>query len=212
MNPIGKLTDLGIVSSLLPGLVAYLVVRQCTARERKIDVTEAILHALAYTLLSHAIWAICTSLGSLIPTPEIVGLTLCAVFVGLVVSVTTNHRISYSLLRKLRLTRQAEFPTIWETSFVHAERELSEYAVFELDDDRRIMGAIRGVSSDCADGHICLEKCQWLSSELHNPSVPIEGWFLVQAKRVKSVHFIPRGETEDVRTPRTNSAPTTAPE
>ncbi|MEL6898841.1 MAG: hypothetical protein AAFP90_22305, partial [Planctomycetota bacterium] len=109
LNSIGKLSDLGIVFSLLPGLVTYLAVRLCTGRERKIEVTEAILHALAYTLLSHAVWALCCLPGSYIPTPDIVGLSLCAIAIGLALSVAINRHLAISTLRFLGLTRQPEF-------------------------------------------------------------------------------------------------------
>lgn len=171
----------------------------CTGRERKIDVTEAILHGLAYTLLSHALWAICQLPGSLIPTPDIVGLSFCAMAIGAGLSVAINRRLAFSSLRWLGLTRQPEFPSVWETVFQVSERDLGEYVVVELDDDRRMLGAILGVSPSQQNGHMCLQHCQWLPTQLHETSVQIDGWFLVPATRIKSVHFLPRINADEQR-------------
>lgn len=171
--------------------MTYLVVRLCTGRERKIDVSEAILQGLAYTLLSHALWSVCKLPGSLIPTPDIVGLSLCAIFIGLVLSVAVNRHLVFSSLRYLGLTRQPEFSSIWETTFKLSERQLGEYVVVELDDEKRIQGAILGVSPNDPDGHLCLQRCQWLPASPDSEPIPIDGWYLVPTKRILSVHFLP---------------------
>ncbi|WP_417736488.1 DUF6338 family protein [Rosistilla oblonga] len=208
LNSVGKLSDLGIVFALLPGLVTYLVVRLCTGRERKIDVTETILHGLAYTLLSHAVWVVCTLPGSLLPTPEIVSLTLSAIVVGLVVSLAINRRVAFRTLRKLGLTREPEFPTVWETTFKLSEHDVGEYVVLELDDERRILGAILGVSPEQRDGHIALQRSQWLPMTPNDATIQIEGWFLIPAARVCSIHFLPRYKANDAR--ETETTPTAA--
>lgn len=159
--------------------------------------TEAILQGLAYTLLAHALWAICQMPGSWLPTPDIVGLSLCAIFIGLLLSVAINRRLAFAALRRLGLTRQPDFPSIWETAFRLSENELGEYVVVELDDERRILGAIRGVSPYQSDGHLCLERCQWLPMRTDAGTIPIDGWFLVPTARIRSVHFLPGVENTD---------------
>lgn len=174
--------------------MTYLVVRLCTGRERKIDVTEAILHGLAYTLLAHALWAICMMPGSVFPTPDIVGLPLCALFIGMTLSFAINQQVVFAFLRKAGLTREPDFTSIWENTFRCSEDKVGEYVVVELDDDRRILGAVLGVSPHQTDGHLSLQRCQWLPTEPGGDTIPIDGWFLVPAARVKSVHFLPRGD------------------
>tara|TARA_R110002073_G_scaffold299268_1_gene466193 strand:+ start:11012 stop:11413 length:402 start_codon:yes stop_codon:yes gene_type:complete len=132
------------------------------------------------------------------PTPDIVGLSLCAISIGLVLSVAINRHLAFSTLRYLGLTRQPEFPSVWETAFQLSERQLGEYVVVELDDERRMLAAVVGVSPFDSNGHLCLQRCQWLPTVPDGDTIPISGWYLVPINRIRSVHFLPSGIESDV--------------
>lgn len=185
---IGSLDTLGAVFALLPGLLTYVIVRALTARERKLDAIEAILHGLAYTLLVHAIWAILT-LWSWIPTPDMPGLSLCAIGIGIVVAKISNSGWIYAFLRFCRITDEASWQSTWEASFRNAAKEIGEFAVLHLKDGRRLMGAVRGYSAEQSKGHIALDQCQWLMQE--GDPMPAVGLILIPGEEIVFVQHLP---------------------
>ena len=204
-----SLDSLGVLFALLPGLITLLLVRSLTVRGRKLDPAEAILHALAYTLLVHAIWAVLTGIGSFLPTPDLVGLSLCAVGLGLVLSWLTNSGAIYKALRAARLTREASWPSIWESAFKEFRATIGEYAVFEFKDGRRLLGAIRAFSAHQNEGHIYLDRPRWIDSDEAQPEQP--GTILVNASDISFVQFLPlASETDDAgRSAQTNDSAAT---
>ncbi len=183
------MSEIGFVFTLLPGLLTFIIVRTLTGRERKIDVTEATLHGLAYTLLTHALWELCKLPPTLIPTPDVVGLCLCSVLIGVLVSVSVKHRLAFGLMRYCGLTSEPEFPTVWETAFTLSSTELGDWVVIEFADGRRIMGAVKSVSPDHVEGHVCLQDARWLVSSSENP-ILLDGWFLTASKNIANIHFL----------------------
>lgn len=184
---VGKMETLGLLFSLLPGLLTYIVVRALTARERKLDAVEAVLHGLAYTVLVHALWALLT-LKSWIPTPEIVGLSFCSLAIGLMIAKCHSRGWIYNLLRRFGLTEESTWQSAWETSFREARAAGREYAVLYLKDGRRIMGAVRGFSSEQSSGHVAIDQSQWLNDE--NEVTAIPGLMLLSANEIWSVQFL----------------------
>jgi hypothetical protein len=188
----GAVDSLGLLFTLLPGLLTYVVVRALTARGEKIEPAEAILHGLAYTLVVHAIWFGLTALGSVIPTPDLIGLALTAVGLALGVAALHNSGRFYGLLRRWRLTNQPSWLTIWETAFrEYRGVRKGEYAVLHLKDGRRVMGAIRGFSPRQEKGHVCMERVQWLSDETGVKNPEHAGLHLFNADDVFVVEFMP---------------------
>jgi hypothetical protein len=192
---VGQIESLGILFTLLPGLITYLVVRALTERGRKIDAIDAVLYGLAYTLVVHAIWYALTHVGSWIPTPDIIGLCLTAVALGIVVAIIANTGVAYCVLRWLRITSEASWSTIWQTTFREFRRTEDEYAVLHLKDRRRVMGALRGYSSEQKEGHICLERVRWLDSDGARTEQP--GMHLFNAEDVAFVEFVPALKEKD---------------
>lgn len=207
---VGQVASLGILFTLLPGLITYLIVRAMTERGKKIDALEAVLNGLAYTLLVHAIWYFLTHIGSLIPTPDIVGLCLTAIGLGIAVAAIGNAGIHYKVFRWLGITSEPSWPGIWQSAFREFQHQ-GEYTVLHLKDRRRVMGAVRGYSNEQKEGHICLERVQWLDSA--NPATEHPGMHLFSAEDVAIVEFVPipkendHGERE---THATTTGPTTA--
>jgi hypothetical protein len=190
---VGKLDPaLGVLFTLLPGLVTFLVVRSLSARERKLDPTEVVLHGLAYTLIVHAIWQLLKSLGSWVATPDIVGLSLTAVAIGVLLAWLFNRAVLYSWFQRLGITDESNWASIWETAFREFRAQGGDYAVMHLRDGRPIMGAIRGHSASQVGGHICLESAGWLPSEGNAlPLVELPGRILLCPKDVAFVEFVP---------------------
>jgi hypothetical protein len=179
--------NLGLLFSLLPGLLTYIVVRALTARERKLDAVEAVLHGLAYTVLVHSLWELLT-LKSWIPTPDLAGLSLCSLVIGLTIAKCHSRGWIYNLLRRFGLTEESTWQSAWETSFRMARADGREYAVLYLKDGRRIMGAVRGFSSEQNAGHVAIDRSQWLSEK--NEATVIPGLMLLSANEILSVQFL----------------------
>ncbi len=186
---VGNVKSLELLFTLLPGLLTYLLVRSLTARERRVEATEAILHGLAYTLLVHAMWTVCTSIGTWFPTPDIVGLSLCSLLLGVVVSRLSNRGAIYEFLRRVGVTSESGWASIWESAFREFRTTRGEYGVFHSRDGRRIMGAIRGYSLQQSGGHICLERAQWLEGLEALAELP--GMVLIPADDVQFIEFLP---------------------
>jgi hypothetical protein len=206
---VGSVDSLGILFTLLPGLITFVIVRSLTARSRKMEPTDAILLGLAYTLLVHAIWTVLT-LASWIPTPDIVGLSLSAVGLGLFVSWLTNAGSAYRVFQWLRLTQESTWPSIWETAFREFRSNQGEYAVFEFTDGRRLYGAIHGFSADQRDGHILIDRAKWIHSNDENGDLPEQpGSLLIRADDVATVQFMPyeQGSQNVHRQSETTSGP-----
>lgn len=184
---VGKLESLGLLFSLLPGLLTYIVVRALTARERKLDAVEAVLHGLAYTVLVHALWELLT-LNSWIPTPDLVGISLCSLVIGLAIAKCHSRGWIYNLLRLCGITEESTWQSAWETSFRMARADGREYAVLYLKDGRRIMGAVRGFSSEQSAGHVAIDRSRWLCE--NNEVIAIPGLMLLSANDVLSVQFL----------------------
>lgn len=185
---------LGLLFTLFPGLLTFLIVRLLTAREKKLDAVEAILHGLAYTLLVNLIWELLCWPGSYIPTSDIIGLGLTSVALAIGLSLAINNRLTYRLLQRVRVTSEPEFATIWETTFRTARTEIGSYAVLTLDDERRIMGELRGFSPEQSGGHVMLAKWEWLTEDTKDTEefTANTGWVLIPAERIIVVQFLPR--------------------
>lgn len=184
---IGKLDSLGILFSLLPGLLTLVVQRALSGREQKLEAVDAILHGLAYTVVVHAVWAVLT-LWSWFPTPDIFGLCACAIVLGVVLAKCKNSGWLYGVLRFCGLSRESSWPTIWETAFREAPRLGSEYAVLYLKDRRRLMGAVRFYSHDQELGHVILDRAQWLDSA--DATASIDGMIIVSGSDIRFVQFL----------------------
>ncbi|HEX3552192.1 MAG TPA: DUF6338 family protein [Thermoanaerobaculia bacterium] len=187
---LGKIDSLGLLFTLLPGLLTYLIFRALSARGEKIDAVEAVLDGLAYTLVVHALWFSLKQLGSWIPTPDLLGLSLTAVGLGLSLATVYNSGTGYRMLRRLRLTGEPSWLTIWETAFREFRGvQKGEYAVLHLNDGRRVMGAIRGFSSQQKKGHVCLARVRWFSGTEASEEHP--GLHLFNAGDICVVEFLP---------------------
>lgn len=86
-----NLETIGLLFTLFPGLVTYLIVRLLTCRDSRLDAVQAILYGLAYTVLAHFFWAIAKWPGSYLPTPDIVGLGSTAIILGIGISVSLKY-------------------------------------------------------------------------------------------------------------------------
>lgn len=204
---IGKIESLGILFTLLPGLLTYLVVRLLTARGKELQTTEMVLYSLAYTLIVNATWALLKAVGSWIPTPDLVGLSLSAVAWGIAVSVGIMFGFPYNVLNCIKVTREGPCPTTWQSAMHVFRSKGGEYLLLNFKDGRRVLGATRGLPAQQKDGHFCLERVRWLSPGTDEIEQP--GLMLFNAEDVSFVQFLPptpKGEG-DARKP---TKPTTA--
>jgi hypothetical protein len=209
---ISGLESLGILSALLPGLLTLIVVRYLCGRDKKPEAVEATLHALAYTLVVHGIWAILKSLGSWFPMPDIAGLSLCAIGLGVVVAWISNNGQAHAVIARCGLTSEAPWATVWESAFRAFRRDGGEYVVLTLKDGKRILGALRAYSGQQKEGHVCIDRARWLGTDGGSePEQP--GMLAFSAEAIESIQFMPlvKGSSDArVTDSTTSAAPTTA--
>jgi len=203
------LRSLDLLFSLLPGLVTFLIHKALTRRERTIDPTEAVLWGLAYTLLVHALWVLAKLPGSLIPTPDIVGLSITSVFLGLVLSWLTNSGRGYALFRRMGLTSGASWPTIWQSVFREFRKRgrarqndpfpyRGQFVVVEMRDGRRLLGGLVAQSDAQDDGHVVLDNYYWISGQSPQTQPNRRGVIMIAGKDIAFIEFIPKNAESDV--------------
>jgi hypothetical protein len=187
---IPKVADLesaGLVFALLPGLLTYLVHHALTHRSEPTSAVTAVLWGLAYTLLVHAIWALATLPGSLIPTPDIVGLSITAVGLGLALASLSRSGFVFRWLRAIGVTISTNW-TPWETALIESRREGIDYAVAHLKDKRSVKGGICGYSHKQKDGHLVLSPYQWLGNGAAVDWMP--GYLIVDGNQIIVVETV----------------------
>ena len=167
-----------------------------SARGKKLKAVEVVLFGLAFTLVDHAVWGLFRSMGSWIPTPDIVGLSLCALGVGIVIASIVDGGWAYVALRSMKITHEAGWATIWLSAFREAQRGLGEYAVIMLKDGRRLLGAVVGVSEQQRRGHIVLQRFRWLDHERPEEDAEQPGMILLNAEDVSAVTFLSSDEEQ----------------
>ncbi len=194
----GSADALDFLFTLLPGLITFIVIRQLTSREQKSETTDVVIYSLCYTLIVHGIWQF-LNIWSSIPTPDLVGLPLTAVFLGVLISVVTNNGHIYAYLRRLGITREASWSSTWETTFrmTFADKQLSEFIVLHLIDGRRIMGYIRTVSSAQQGGHLAMDHLQWLKTDSDEVSDkrPNRELMLFRGEDIPFIQFLEKGKS-----------------
>ena len=185
---VGGLDNVGLLFSLLPGIVAYLVVHYLTARARKLDAVEAVLHGLAYTLVVNAIWTFLCQ-WSWFPTPDLVGLSICAVAFGVGIAKVHNAGWGYNFLRSLGLTHQPPWSSVWQTAFERARPDYSGHVLLYFKDARRMQGNLRGWSEDRDKGYLAVDNCLWLDEKNQETSLG-EDLLLLDTEQVSIVQFL----------------------
>lgn len=184
---IGKLNTLGLLFALLPGFLTYVIVHALIKRGRKPEAVEAILHALAYTVVVHGLWA---GVSPWLPTttPEIVGVCVTAVILAVVMSALIHHECLYRLSLGANIAGEDRWYSMWENEFRRARQNVGEYAVIQLTDGRRLRGCIRGYSEEQAGGLVTLDRCKWLVAE--GSDLPRGDLILIPAENIEFVHFL----------------------
>jgi len=129
------------------------------------------------------------ALGSWIPTPDLVGLSLSAVAWGIAVAIAIRFGFPYNVLRRIKMTWEGPRPTTWESAIHEFQQTGGKYLLLNFKDGRRVLGATRGLPAQQKDGHFCLERVRWLSPGTDEIEQP--GLMLFNAEDVSFVQFLP---------------------
>ena len=207
MPKLGDLGDLGILFTLLPGFLTYLVQHALTSLHQRLETARLLLWSLAYTLIVNAIWYLASERVDSFLTSDLVGLTITAVLLGVVLSPLSSSGLLFTLARKCRLSNQPSWGSVWRTTFNEARRNRVEWAVLYLRDGRRLYGCIYAVSPVRDGGHVLLKPAMWLPAT-DKESVPTQfnaAGFLVHASDVGIIELIST-DTKELRDGREESA------
>ena len=195
-----KIDELEVLAPLLPGLCTYIVVSAISQTENnKLEAVQAILHGLVYTLIVNAIYAFLLWLGNVtgfgLAAPEIFTLVCWALILAIVVTLLKESGQPIGLLRRIGVTKASSMPGPWASSFHEGPKEFSNWLVLCLKSERRIMGQLRGWSSDQKEGHITLSSCSWLNGDGTEQDTP--GMLIIPADDVSLVQFLPKENAND---------------
>jgi hypothetical protein len=183
--------SIGTLFALLPGVLAYVIIRALCNRSKKIEIVELTAFSLTYTVIIQALWQLIEWSSVFRGANETVGLTVVALFVALIFSLLYNSGISYKLIAMLRLSSEMAWPTAWETVFRTSYSSGFEYAVLELRDGRRIMGAVRYYDSTDDNDYVGIENASWLVDEQDSVPVDAPGILLFARRDLMFVQFLP---------------------
>lgn len=185
---ISSLNTLGTLFTLLPGLLTYLVVHFLTARERKLEATEAVLMGLGFTVIVNTLYAVAANFSKLPAEPNLPSLTIIALTIGLVVSISTNNGLGYAILRKSRLTKESSWRSTWVTALKTFDEEGGDWVFVYLSDGSRLLGAVAGYSSDITDGHLALQDCSWVKADDEKIKTP--GVILIPGEQIVTLQLL----------------------
>ena len=190
------LDELGILFALLPGLLTYLVKHTLVARHESLAATKVVLWGLAYTMVDWAIWEAVKWPGSVLPTPDLVGLSLTAVAVGAVTAAADSSGRLFKFARRIGLTNQPVFPSVWRAAFHQFRFERKgEWVVLHMRDGRRMLGGVVAISPTRENGHVLLQPARWLlddeSGGAGGMSVPMNrGGYLISTADIAIVEYL----------------------
>lgn len=176
---------LSLLLALLPGLIVAEVGAALTVRSRR-SRFDRVVQALLFTLLVHACWF---PFRSLFPGYGVLGLSVLALGLGVLLAWVINTGHLHAVLRRLHVTKKGSRPTEWYDAFYRTP----EYVVLHLKDGRRLFGWPRLWSDRSSEGHVLLEDAQWL--EVTPPKARTS--MLVAAEDIGIVEFVPRSHKGD---------------
>lgn len=185
MSDIADLKLLELLLALIPGFLTAEIVGALVLRQERSPL-DRVIQALIYTFLSHLLWG---TIGWWLPDRpgiHLVGLGLCAVFWGLLLTWLINTGMAHRFLRKMRLTRTASRPNEWYDAFYRTER----HVVLHLNDGRRLFGWPLLYPQRPDRGHVFLTGAEWLDRPEGAPPCP-QVDFLIDVSDVRFVEFLP---------------------
>lgn len=191
MDNLANLSLLETMLMLLPGFVTAEIIGILVLREER-KTLDRVIQALIYTFLVHLLWAPFAWVFSTGPKADLVGLGLCAILLGLILTWTINTGAVHGLLRSLNLTKAASRPNEWYDAFYDKQ----EYVILHLKDGRRLFGWPRLYPFKPDKGHILLEESEWLDRPGRKPGRPKVD-LLIDVSEVRFVEFLPLTDLED---------------
>ena len=202
-------TTATLLTLLTPGLLAYAIFHSIAKRRDKIEAVNAIIASLGLTLVVQAMWAIAKLPPSIVPTPDVVGLSICSLLAAIGMIALEDYAVFPKFLQCCGLSKHSPWATVWQSAFrqYHAA---NSYIVLHLKDQRRVTGIVRGWPELQEDGHIVLEHSYWITDEL----VKSTGILMFPANDISFVEFLqsPNGAAHDRQTTATAATPRTSSE
>lgn len=182
------LTDnsvLELLLALLPGFLTAEVIGVLVLREERKPL-DRIIQALIYTFLSHVLWS---TVGWLFPDDvavQLMGLGLCAMVWGLLLTWLINSGKAHEFLRRIGLTQTTSRPNEWYDAFYRRQW----HVILHLNDGRRLFGWPLIYPQLPEKGHIFLTGAQWLDrGDDARPCPRVD--FLIHVSDVRFVEFVP---------------------
>lgn len=192
----GNLNTLGTLWALLPGLLTFLIIRFLTERERKLEATEAILLGLGYTVLINFLYSVIAKVCDFSAIPSLSSLSILAICLGFTIAWLSNEGLIFKTLRSLNFTQESSWRSIWVTALKDFEGEGGEHVFLYMKDGGKIMGALKGYSSDFSDSHLALTDCYWIDHENEKTQTP--GTIIIPTDQISTIQLLTRSEKDQI--------------
>lgn len=213
--------DLNTIEALnfaLPGLVMAWIYYGLTAHPKENNL-ERVVQALVFTAIVFfsvgVVEFVCLAAGRFAGTVgtwnsdvERIWAFVCAALLGILFALASNADGFHSFLRKLGITKNSGFPSVWFQSLYCRVT----YVTLHLDDERRLMGWINMWPSKCEDGHFEIIEPTWLDTDDDGKLVRIElpnvQAIMISSKIVNWIEYLSEHGEKDPIDGQTTQRPT----
>jgi Family of unknown function (DUF6338) len=182
-----------LLTFLAPGLVSLVVFYGLTSLPKPSEF-ERVVQALIFTLVAQSIVAGLQS--SLLwlgpaepwsPRSELIISVTIGFVLGLLAAIVTNTDIIHRPLRRIGITQETSFPSVWYSTF---QREKLSYVVLHLSGERRLYGWPEEWPNSPNEGHFRISQPEWL---VDSERIVLQGVvvILIPSSAVEMVEFLP---------------------
>lgn len=136
-----------------------------------------------------ACWTVAKSVGSIFPTPDLVGLSISALVLGLASPwISTSGRF-FHFLRDLGFTRADSWCSTWLSTRREFRYGTGQHGVATLRDGREVAGGIYACSEEQASGHIVLCHYVWVGNG--DSTDPVNGLLILPGEDIAILELMP---------------------
>ena len=186
---------INLFSYLLPGFITVAIWQSLTTRPHP-QPLERIVQALIFTVIIQVLVFVVEALslgigsswfvvGTWTDDTRLIWSVVLALLLGLTLARVSNFDTMHKPLRRLRITHQTSYPSVWYGAFA----QMTGYVVLHLSGERRLYGWAEEWPGTPSEGHFIITRAEWLTDD---GSIHLKGVekILVDATEVVMVEFM----------------------
>lgn len=186
---------------LIPGFFAAWVYHSLTSYPKP-STLERVIQALIFTVLVQISIVFMKSalllIGRYLPAlpwnsnADLIWSIIISLLIGCCFAFFVNTDKLHQQLRKIGLTRETSFPSVWVGTFI---RKRNTYVVLHVGDNKRLCGWLKEWPPDPQSGHFCMEQPEWLTKSGSIKPKNVDS-IMLRASDVKMVEFLRKKNLE----------------